>query len=130
MITVESGHNPYAVSPKGATGLMQLMSGTAERFGVRDRRSPADNIRGGTAYLRFLADFFNGNLELMIAAYNAGERAVVQHGHRIPPYAETMEYVPKVLAEYRRLKATASPPTIAGAIKVSHSGAAAVAAMR
>ena len=127
VILVESGHNPHAVSPKGATGLMQLMPGTADRFGVRDRRSPSDNIRGGTAYLRFLVDFFEGNLSLAIAAYNAGEGAVVQYGRKIPPYQETQEYVPKVLAQYRRLRsAKAEAPTSAHSpgVKVSLQGRA------
>lgn len=110
LVIVESGHNPRAVSPKGATGLMQLMPGTAERFGVRDRMSPSENIRGGTAYLRFLVDFFEGNLALAVAAYNAGEHAVLMHGRRIPPYAETQAYVPKVLETYRRLRSTGPTP--------------------
>lgn len=112
VITVESAHNPRAVSPKGATGLMQLMPETAERFGVRDRTDPSDNIRGGTAYLRFLVDFFEGNLPLAVAGYNAGEHAVLVHGRRIPPYAETQAYVPKVLEMYRRLRSSVPTPFI------------------
>ena len=104
VITVESRYNASAVSPKGAMGLMQLMPETADRFGVRDRRVAADNVRGGVAYLRFLVDLFAGNLELALAAYNAGENAVIKNGNRIPPYPETMDYVPKVLNEYKRLR--------------------------
>ena len=123
VITVESAHNPRAVSPKGATGLMQLMPETAARFGVRDRTSPWDNVRSGTAYLRFLVDYFDGNLALAIAGYNAGEHAVMNHGRRIPPYAETQQYVPKVLETYRRLRdysgATPSNPSQPFAVRVS-----------
>lgn len=104
VILVESNHNPAALSPKGALGLMQLMSQTAERYGVTDRADPAQNVRGGTAYLRDLVNLFKGDLELAIAAYNAGEAAVMQYGNQIPPFLETMLYVPRVLDEYRKLK--------------------------
>lgn len=107
VITIESRHNAFAVSPKGAMGLMQLMPETADRFGVRDRRAVAENVRGGTAYLRFLVDLFAGNLELALAAYNAGEQAVIKNGNRIPPYPETLDYVPKVLDAYKRLRGPA-----------------------
>lgn len=104
VILVESNHNPAALSPKGALGLMQLMPLTAVRYGVTDRSDPAQNVRGGTAYLRDLVNLFQGDLELAIAAYNAGEAAVMQYGNRIPPFLETMLYVPRVLDEYRKLK--------------------------
>jgi soluble lytic murein transglycosylase-like protein len=104
VILVESNHNPNALSPKGALGLMQLMPETASRYGVRDRSDPIDNVRGGTAYLRDLVDMFKGDLALAVAAYNAGEKAVMQYGNQIPPYIETMFYVPRVLDEYRKLK--------------------------
>jgi soluble lytic murein transglycosylase-like protein len=107
VITVESRYNAFAVSPKGATGLMQLMQETAERFGVRDRRIVSENVRAGTAYLRFLVDLFAGDLGLALAAYNAGEQAVIKNGNRIPPYPETLDYVPKVLNEYKRLRGPA-----------------------
>jgi hypothetical protein len=113
VILVESNHNPLALSPKGALGLMQLMPETGLRFGVRQREIPAENIRGGTTYLRFLVDLFKGDLQLALAAYNAGEDAVIRNGHRIPPYLETVLYVPKVLAEYKRLRGptpTYGPP--------------------
>lgn len=102
VVQVESGYNPRAVSRVGAAGLMQLMPATAKRFGVRDRFDPAQNLRGGAAYLAWLSQHFDGNLELVLAAYNAGEGAVRRHGNRIPPYAETQSYVRKVLALYER----------------------------
>jgi len=96
VIRVESGFNPRAISPKGARGLMQLMPGTASSLGVRDTFDPRDNIDGGVRHLRGLMERFGNNLPLVLAAYNAGERAVT--GYRgIPPYAETREYVRRVL---------------------------------
>lgn len=102
VIAVESNYNPLAVSPKGAQGLMQLMPATARRFGTGDAFDPRHNILTGSRYLRWLMDQFNQNIELTVAAYNAGEGAVVKAGYRIPPYNETMKYVPNVLARYRR----------------------------
>lgn len=104
VIAVESGHNATAVSPKGARGLMQLMPATARRYGVRDLFEPAQNLRGGSAYLRDLLIMFDGNFDLALAAYNAGEGAVLRHGRQIPPYAETQHYVPRVLGIYQRLR--------------------------
>jgi soluble lytic murein transglycosylase-like protein len=98
VIAVESGYNPRAVSPKGAQGLMQLMPATASRFGVVDPFDPRENVRAGARYLKQLLDLFGGELRLALAAYNAGEQAVIRSGHRIPPYAETQRYVPRVLA--------------------------------
>ena len=106
VIHAESGFNPAAVSPKGATGLMQLMPDTAQRYGVRNIFDPNENIDGGVHYLRDLLDMFNNNLSLAVAAYNAGEHAVSRYGD-IPPYAETSDYVRRVLAlhaDYRNMQ--------------------------
>ncbi|HEX4984894.1 MAG TPA: lytic transglycosylase domain-containing protein [Burkholderiales bacterium] len=105
VISAESGYNPFARSRKGAAGLMQLMPETARRYGVTNRLDPAQNIRGGARYLRDLIRMFNNDLQLAIAAYNAGENAVVRAGNRIPPYAETMTYVPRVMTYYRKYRA-------------------------
>jgi len=106
VITVESGYNPKARSPKGAIGLMQLMPDTARRYAVADIWDPDQNLRGGARYLRDLLAMFNDNLSLALAAYNAGEGAVVQAGNRIPPYAETRNYVPRVLQQYHLMGGT------------------------
>ena len=106
VITAESGYNPGAVSRAGARGLMQLMPETAKRFGVQNIMDPSENIQGGVKYLRELLTMFNGNKELAVAAYNAGENAVIRHGNRVPPYAETTHYVPKVLGLYKRFQTT------------------------
>jgi len=96
----ESGFNSRALSYKGASGLMQLMPGTARRFGVTNIFDPAQNIDGGTRYLRFLLDTFNGDVKLVLAGYNAGENAVVNSGYRIPRYRETQNYVRSISARY------------------------------
>jgi soluble lytic murein transglycosylase-like protein len=105
VIVVESRYNASAVSSKGAQGLMQLMPDTARRFSTGDMLNPRDNVLAGAQYLRYLLDLFRDDLELALAAYNAGENAVIQAGYRIPPYAETQAYVPMVMAHYRRLLA-------------------------
>jgi hypothetical protein len=97
VIRVESGYEAHAVSRKGALGLMQLMPATARRLGVRDPFDPAQNIQAGARYLRELLTQFRGDLALALAAYNAGEAAVMRAGYRVPPYAETLAYVPRVL---------------------------------
>lgn len=105
VIDVESGYNPKAVSDKGALGLMQLMPDTARRFSGGDMFDPRDNVLTGARYLRFLLDLFKENVELTLAAYNAGENAVIRAGYRIPSFPQTREYVPRVLARYKRLLA-------------------------
>ncbi len=100
VITVESGYNPKARSSKGAAGLMQLMPETARRYQVTDIWDPRQNVSGGARYLRDLLAMFNNNMGLALAAYNAGETAVIQHGNRIPPYPETRSYVPRVMQHY------------------------------
>src|SRR5262245_17023664 len=100
VITVESGYDPRARSPKGAQGLMQLMPATAKRYAVKDVWDPVDNLGGGARYLRDLLAMFDGNVTLALAAYNAGEEAVRKYANSIPPYAETREYVRRVLAHY------------------------------
>lgn len=99
VIKVESNFDPRAVSPANARGLMQMIPATAERMMVNDIFDPRQNILGGTRYLRILANTFNGNIQLTIAAYNAGERAVARYGG-IPPYEETQQYVVDVLSYY------------------------------
>jgi soluble lytic murein transglycosylase-like protein len=101
VISTESGWNPRAVSPKGAVGLMQLIPETAQRFGVGNSFDPAQNVEGGTSYLKSLLDRYNGDLTKSLAAYNAGERAVDQSGG-VPAYRETQRYVQKVTDTYFR----------------------------
>jgi soluble lytic murein transglycosylase-like protein len=102
VILVESRYNAGAVSPRGASGLMQIMPDTAERYNVLNVFDPTENIRAGAQYLRYLLKLFGNDLELAIAAYNAGEGAVIRSGWRIPPYPETVAYVPKVMSYYRQ----------------------------
>jgi soluble lytic murein transglycosylase-like protein len=104
VISAESGYNPAALSKAGARGLMQLMPATAQRYGVQNIMDPRENILGGVKYLRDLLQMFQGNKELAVAAYNAGENAVIRHGHKVPPYAETANYVPKVLGFYNKFR--------------------------
>ena len=105
VISAESGYNPFARSRKGAAGLMQLMPETAKRYGVKNRLDPVQNISGGARYLRDLIRMFNNDLQLAVAAYNAGENAVVRAGNRIPPFQETMTYVPRVMSYYKKYRA-------------------------
>ena len=102
VISVESKHNPHALSKKGAYGLMQLMPETLRRFNVLDKNNPKQNILAGAKYLRELLKLFNGDLKLSLAAYNAGPAAVQRFGGKIPPYRETVDYVPKVLKYYKQ----------------------------
>jgi soluble lytic murein transglycosylase-like protein len=104
VITAESGFNPNALSRKGASGLMQLMPDTARRYGVQNLFDPVENIHGGVRYLKDLLAMFNGDMRLALAGYNAGENAVIRAGNRVPPYAETQNYVPKVIDLYHRFR--------------------------
>lgn len=104
VISVESGYNPSARSRAGAVGLMQLMPKTAKRYGVKNRLDPGQNIHGGARYLRDLKLQFDNDLQLVLAAYNAGEGAVMRFGGRIPPFRETLAYVPKVLSMYKQFR--------------------------
>jgi soluble lytic murein transglycosylase-like protein len=103
VIVVESGFNPRAVSKRGAIGLMQLMPATAARFGISDSYDPRQNVTAGARYLKFLLDRFAQDVSLALAAYNAGENAVDRNGGQIPPFSETMAYVPRVLKIFRML---------------------------
>jgi soluble lytic murein transglycosylase-like protein len=105
VIQVESNYNTKAVSRRGAQGLMQLMPSTARRFNVTNPYDPAQNVLAGAQYLRELHTLFNGNMPLILAAYNAGPKAVSNYHMRIPPFMETRLYVPKVLDVYRRIRA-------------------------
>ncbi|HEX7668573.1 MAG TPA: lytic transglycosylase domain-containing protein [Polyangiaceae bacterium] len=109
VIRVESGFDPRATSRTNARGLMQLMAPTAERMMVTDVFDPRQNIFGGVRYLRVLANLFNGDIELTLAGYNAGENAVIQHGG-IPPFEETRQYVVKVMEYYRYYRESSSNP--------------------
>jgi Zn-finger nucleic acid-binding protein len=97
----ESHFNSRAVSPMGARGLMQLMPGTAARFGVRNSHDAAQNVSGGTRYLKELLKRFNNRVDLVLAGYNAGEGAVMKYGNRVPPYSETRNYVRRISARYQ-----------------------------
>ena len=105
VIVVESGFNPLAISRRGAVGLMQLLPATARRYGAFNAFDPEQNIRAGAYYLAALIGRYGANLELALAAYNAGESAVDHYGGHIPPYRETRAYVPSVLKVYRALQA-------------------------
>lgn len=109
VIRVESGFDPRATSRTNARGLMQLMAPTAERMMVTDVFDPRQNIFGGVRYLRVLANLFNGDIELTLAGYNAGENAVIQHGG-IPPFEETRQYVVKVMEYYRYYRESSASP--------------------
>lgn len=104
VIKVESNFNSSAISRKGAMGIMQLMPDTAEGYSVDNPFNPKENIDGGTKYLKKLIEMFGGDLKLALAAYNAGENAVIKYGFRVPPYGETIDYVEKVLMHYNSLK--------------------------
>jgi soluble lytic murein transglycosylase-like protein len=106
VIVVESGFNVRAMSKRGAMGLMQLMPATAARFGISNSFDAQQNITAGARYLKFLLDRFHQNMTLALAAYNAGEEAVDRNGGQVPPFAETMAYVPRVMKIFRMLDQT------------------------
>jgi len=105
VIKAESNFNPDAVSSKNAQGMMQLIPGTASDYGVEDPFDAKENMEGGVQYLKDLLDYFDGDLKLSLAAYNAGKGSVIKHGFTIPPYPETTDYIAKVLEYYKHLKA-------------------------
>ena len=109
VMRAESGFNRGAISPKGASGLMQLMPATAARFGVRNIFDPRENILAGTRYLRWLLDRFNGDVRLALAGYNAGEGAVEFYGLRIPPFQETQGYVRTIFSRYSAIHGASVP---------------------
>jgi hypothetical protein len=119
----ESTFKRGAISPKGARGLMQLMPGTAARFGVKNIFDPRQNVEGGARYMRFLLDAFDGNVDLALAGYNAGEGAVMKYGYRVPPYNETQEYVRRIGRRYALMR---DPLTAQSANKVSRQQVAAM----
>jgi soluble lytic murein transglycosylase-like protein len=110
LIEVESAYRPNAISPKGAVGLMQLLPETAQRYGVSNLTSVPDNLKAGTRHLRSLLDVFGERLDLVLAAYNAGEGAVRKYNNAVPPYRETRDYVPAVLKRYRKAENPAPVP--------------------
>ncbi len=112
----ESSFKKFALSHKGARGLMQLMPATAARLGVRDIFDPRQNIEGGVKYMRFLLDLFDGDVRLALAGYNAGEGAVLKYGRNVPPYRETQEYVRRISERYALMR---DPSTARTAPRVS-----------
>lgn len=109
IMRAESAFNRSAVSVKGAMGLMQLMPATATRFGVKNFFDPRENVLGGTKYLRWLLDRFSGDVRLALAGYNAGEGAVEFYGYRIPPFAETQNYVRTIYSRYSNIHLGSAP---------------------
>jgi soluble lytic murein transglycosylase-like protein len=119
VIKVESNYDPFAVSPKGAQGLMQLIPATARRFGVSNSFNPAENIQGGSKYLKYLLDLYSGNYALALAAYNAGEAAVARYGS-VPPFPETQNYlilVARQLQEAKKAEAAKQKAVVAGQVR-------------
>lgn len=118
VIKVESNYNPHAISSKGAQGLMQLIPSTARRFGVADAFNPLDNIQGGARYLRYLLDLYNWDLQLALAAYNAGEAAVAKFGG-VPPYTETRNYIVSVGKQLEKAAAARKPRPAPAPVKAA-----------
>lgn len=111
LVEAESSFQTNIISKKGAVGLMQLLPATGKRFGCKDPWDMQDNIRGGTNFLAYLQDLFDGDVPLMLAAYNAGEDAVRKYSNKIPPYAETVRYVFDILSDYGRPSLIAAAKT-------------------
>ncbi|HXG65747.1 MAG TPA: lytic transglycosylase domain-containing protein [Blastocatellia bacterium] len=127
VMRAESGFNRMAVSVKGASGLMQLMPATAARFGVKNIFDPRENIMGGSRYLRWLLNRFNGDVRLALAGYNAGEGAVEFYGLRIPPFQETQNYVRTIYARYSALYSGATPAVATASVPAQEAVTAATA---
>ena len=104
VMKAESNFNPYARSPKGAQGLMQLMPDTARLMLVDNPYDPDENIKGGTKYLKFLDEMFQGDMELMLAGYNAGPNRVLEHNMKVPPIEETKTFIKRVKEYYKKIK--------------------------
>jgi len=115
VMRAESGFNRMAISPKGASGLMQLMPATAARMGVQNIFDPRQNIQGGARYLRWLLNRLNGDLRLALAGYNAGEGAVEAYGNRIPPFQETQNYVRTIYTRYSAIHSTGTSAPVLNA---------------
>ena len=109
LMSQESNFTTSATSPRGAQGLMQLMPGTAARYGVSNPYDVAQSIMGGTRYLKDLLKMFNGRVDLALAGYNAGENAVIKHGYTVPPYEETRNYVRLIIARYGKKQTSSAP---------------------
>jgi soluble lytic murein transglycosylase-like protein len=119
VIEQESHFHTRVVSPKGARGLMQLMPGTARRFAVRNSFDPAENIRGGTQYLKDLLTMFNGRVDLALASYNAGEGRVISYGNKVPPFQETQNYVKRIGQRYKKGGSSQKDPRKAPAARAA-----------
>ncbi len=119
IVMAESSYNPDAISGKGAVGLMQLMPDTAKRYRVMNINDPVENVHGGARYLRDLMKLFNNDMRLAVAAYNAGENAVIKSGYKVPPYSETVSYVARVLSCYNNLKNGTQQPQMVAQITAS-----------
>lgn len=119
VIEQESHFHPRVVSPKGAAGLMQLMPGTARRFAVRNSFDAAENIRGGTQYLKELLTMFNGRVDLALASYNAGEGRVISYGNKVPPFQETQNYVKRIGQRYKKGASSQKDPRKAPAARAT-----------
>jgi soluble lytic murein transglycosylase-like protein len=122
VIETESNYNPYAVSPKGAQGLMQLMPATAKRFGVQNSFNIKENIEGGVRYLKYLGTLFPDDPRLAIAAYNAGEGAVWKYGNNVPPYRETEQYVQRVNHRYGKARRAAEQKKASEPVQIASAG--------